>query len=207
MKWFPSLICIVNPRHKVTEGFFPQVSKWVCKLHRVHFLSCNWNSEVSQAEQIWQVSTDKMPAVELTVVSGLINREAQGEKKLEDSAFVPITANPFSCRESGDPPAGSLWLLRAMETEEKKECLLLPHPERRQSQELSSVFCLCSSSAFSDENVTLFRRGLKYVKQRDISQTNPVMSISAGCVCVRVHARIFTSISRGSRRCSLPHRY
>lgn len=49
-----------------------------------------------------------MPAVELTVVSGLINREAQGEKKLEDSAFVPITANPFSCRESGDPPAGSL---------------------------------------------------------------------------------------------------
>lgn len=45
-----------------------------------------------------------MPAVELTVVRSLLKREAQGEKKkLQDSALVPITANPFGCRESGDP--------------------------------------------------------------------------------------------------------
>lgn len=55
-----------------------------------------------------------------------------------------------------------------------------PKKKRGESQELSSVFCLCNSSAFSDENVPLFSRGLKYVKRRDISQTNPIMSISAG---------------------------
>lgn len=54
----------------------------------------------SKPEQIWLVRNGKMPAEELTVVSGQLKREAQGEK---DSAFVPITANPFSCRESGDP--------------------------------------------------------------------------------------------------------
>lgn len=32
-----------------------------------------------------------------------------------------------------------------------------PTPDRRESQELSSVFCLCDSSALSDENVPLFR--------------------------------------------------
>lgn len=55
-----------------------------------------------------------------------------------------------------------------------------PPWEKRESQGLSSVFCFCDSSAFSDENVPLFSQGLKYVKWRDISQTNPVMSISAG---------------------------
>lgn len=53
-------------------------------------------------------------------------------------------------------------------------------PERGLSQELSSVFCLCDSSLLSHENVPLFSPCLKYVKRRDISQTNPVMSISAG---------------------------
>lgn len=98
-----------------------------------------------------------MPAEELTVVGGLQKREAQGEKKKEpeDSAFVPITANPFSCRESGDP-----LLARADSTELCREESLAPThptPDRRESQELSSVFCLCVSSAFSDENVPLFR--------------------------------------------------
>lgn len=66
-----------------------------------------------------------MSAEELTVVGGLQKREARGgKKKPEDSAFVPITANPFSCRESGDP-----LLARSNSTELcKKESLAPTHP-------------------------------------------------------------------------------
>lgn len=50
--------------NKKSLNFFIEVSKWVCKL----VVSCDRNSEVFQAEQIWLVRTDKTPAVELTVV-------------------------------------------------------------------------------------------------------------------------------------------
>lgn len=49
--------------------------------------------------------------------------------------------------------------------------------EKRKSE---TIICLLSlqSSSLSNENVPLYSSGLKHVEQRDISQTNPVMSIS-----------------------------
>lgn len=78
----------------MTEGFFPEVSASFFKY---------MNPEVAHAEQMRPVRFDKTPAEELTVVSGVLKREAQGEESWRTVLLSQLQLIPLVAEKVGTP--------------------------------------------------------------------------------------------------------
>lgn len=85
-------------------------------------------------------------------------------EKVGEPRWLSLNTHKRLCGEGGEALEGG-------------PCPPTGREERVKTHHLPFVF---SASALSDENVPPCSRRWKHVKQRDISQTNPVMSISPG---------------------------